>query len=30
MPVQGDAAAERAVLTVFATLLIPEVNARLQ
>jgi EpsI family protein len=30
MPVQGDAGAERAVLTSFATLLIPEINARFQ
>lgn len=29
MPVQGDAAAERAVLTSFATTLIPEIDARL-
>jgi EpsI family protein len=30
MPITGDAAAPRAVLTSFATLLIPEVNSRLQ
>jgi EpsI family protein len=30
MPVRGDAAPERAVLTSFATLLIPQVSARLQ
>jgi len=30
MPVQGDAASRRAVLTSFATLLIPEIGARLQ
>ena len=30
MPVRGDAATERAVLTSFATLLIPEIGARLQ